>query len=312
MSWSDPHEVPSTAAGERFVDYVKAHLIAVPVNEIGDAITGAGGSREPDILLDGRAVRTDHRLAAGQRITLLPSLEARLTAENRHTPPSEDVPLEVLHESDGLIVLNKPAGIHVHPVGRYRDATLLNALVHRAGARPGNPWGAWRPHPAHRLDRPVSGILVVAKSNEASGALNELQMRGELSRRYLVWVRGAITEESGTVRLPVGRDPEFDYRRGVVPVADGGQDAVTHWNLRERRPDRTCLEIDLETGRTHQIRVHMTAIGHRVCGDSLYLTPAGPSALRIALHSWKVSFTHASQRIELTAPPPPGFDEIDG
>ena len=136
MAWNDSHDVPSTAAGERLVEYLKAHLIVIPVNEIGDAITGAGGLRAPDIAIEGRETRTDSRLAAGDRLIFQPSLEARLTAGNRLTP-AVDLPLAITYEDGELLVLDKPAGMHVHPVGKYRDATLLNALVYRAGARSG-------------------------------------------------------------------------------------------------------------------------------------------------------------------------------
>lgn len=318
MAWSNSHEVPSTAAGERLVEYLKARLIVIPVNEIGDAITGSGGTRAPDISIEGRETRTDSRLAAGDRLLFETSLEARLTAENRLTLPA-DLPLDVAYEDGELLVLNKPAGMHVHPVGRYRDATLLNALVYRAGARPGSPWGAWRPHPAHRLDRPVSGLVLVAKSAAWSAALNDLQQRGLLVRRYLAWVDGSLREDSGTVSDPLGRDPHFDYRRAVVSVENGGQEAVTHWRVRERRADRSLLELSLDTGRTHQIRVHLATLGFPVCGDILYSrTPiAGQrgafSATRIALHSWQVSFAHPArpdQRVELTSPPPTDLDTV--
>jgi 23S rRNA pseudouridine1911/1915/1917 synthase len=149
--------------------------------------------------------------------------------------------------------------------------------------------------------------------------LNDLQERGHLVRRYLAWVDGSPREDAGTVSHPLGRDPHFDYRRAVVPVADGGQEAVTHWRVRERRADRSLLELDLDTGRTHQIRVHLASLGHPICGDLLYSrTPvAGQrgafSATRIALHSWQVSFAHPTrpeQRVELTSPPAPDFDSV--
>ena len=315
MAWTDPHPVPPEAAGERLVDYLKAHLIVVPVNEIGDAVTGTT-SCPPDITIEGRAeTRTDSRLAAGDRLIVGASLETRLTAENRLTPAVE-IPLDVVHEDTNLIVLNKPAGTHVHPVGKYRDATLLNGLVWRAGARPGNPWGAWRPHPAHRLDRPVSGLVLIAKSNAVSGALNDLQQRDLLKRRYVAWVDGRAREDRGTIAQPLGKDPAFEYRRAVLPVANGGQLAVTHWTVRERRDDRTLVELDLDTGRTHQIRVHLASIGHPVCGDLLYARTPVPgqkgafSATRIALHSWQVAFEYGGRLFALTAEPPLGFDSI--
>lgn len=315
MAWTDPHVVPPEAAGKRLIDYLKAHLLVVPVNEIGDAVTGTT-SCPPDINIEGRAeTRTDTRLAAGDRILVAASLEARLAAENRLTPAVE-IALDVVHEDADLLVLNKPAGTHVHPVGKYRDATLLNGLVWRAGARPGNPWGAWRPHPAHRLDRPVSGLLLIARNATVSAALNELQQQDGLTRRYLAWVDGVVNGDRGTIDQPLGKDPAFEYRRAVVPVANGGQTAVTHWTVQERRDDRTLVTLDLDTGRTHQIRVHLASIGHPVCGDLLYArTPvAGQrgafSATRIALHSWEVAFDHAGRRIELTAPPPGDFDTI--
>ena len=322
MAWSDPHEVPTDATGERLVDYLKRRLIVVPVNEIGDAITG-GAVRLLRAEADAApaAARTDTRLAAGDRIAIDDALEARLAAGNRLTPPApESIVLATAFEDESLLVADKPAGMHVHPLGRFRDATLLNALVRHAGARPGNPWGAWRPYPAHRLDRPVSGLVAVAKRAEFRDALRTAIEAGAIRRSYLAWVDGRPREDSGTVDLPVGRDPAFDYRRAVVPVEAGGQPAVTRWRVRERGPTRTLLELALETGRTHQIRVHLAAIGHPVAGDSLYragaaeaargaAAPGAGAATRIALHAFRLELPHPStgSRLELTGSEPPDF-----
>jgi 23S rRNA pseudouridine1911/1915/1917 synthase len=277
------HPVPGEAAGARLFDYLKDHLVCVPVNELGRMIS-IGAVRL------GRRTRTDVRLEPDDRIEWDGSREAALAAEERYIAPWE-APIAVVHEDADLLVVDKPAGVHVHPIGRWRDRTLLNALVHRAGARPGNPFGAWRPFPAHRLDRPASGLIAIAKSASVRDAFRRLLDDGAVVRRYRARVEGAVAGESGTIDAPIGRDPAFDYRRGIVPVEAGGQSAITHWRVISREARSTTLQCELDTGRTHQIRVHLASIGHPIEGDTLYREPPSPSQ-EIALRAVELAFPH--------------------
>ncbi|HXC53039.1 MAG TPA: RluA family pseudouridine synthase [Candidatus Limnocylindrales bacterium] len=309
------HVVPPGIESVRLVDYLKACLVAVPVTEIGDLITGGfvaidsrdGGSafRGRDTDNRGQVGRTIDRLNGGDRISIDAAELARLESTSRWNPPW-DHPVAILHEDDDVLVVAKPAGMHVHPLADRRERTLINALVFHAGVRPGHPWGNWRPHVVQRLDRVVAGLLVVARSAEAKAALVREQKRGELSRTYVAMVSGVVERDAGIIDAAIGRDPLVRGRRCVQ--ADGMQRAITHWKVIARREDRTLVELRPETGRTHQLRVHLASIGHPILFDDLY-QPAdsspdascGQSASReiaqnharaIALHASEVRFRH--------------------
>lgn len=179
----------------------------------------------------------------------------------------EEIPLDIVWEDDSLLVVNKPKGMVVHPAPGHPSGTLVNALLYHCGKSLSGIGGVLRPGIVHRIDRDTSGLLCVAKTDEAHESLARQLASRTLQRRYRAVVIGNIKNESGTVSAPVGRHPVDRKKMAVVP---GGRAAVTHYKVVERYRGYTQLALQLETGRTHQIRVHMAHIGHPVLGDPVY------------------------------------------
>lgn len=296
--FSRPHRVPRFAASARLFDYLRERLVCVPVNELSGLLSAGA------ITVDGAPGAVPLLLHGGESIVLDAATAQRLREEHRWVAPF-DRPITVVYEDADLLVADKPAGMHVHPLGRYRDETLTNALVFRAGARATNPWGEWRPHPAHRLDRPAQGLVAIAKSSAIRDSFRRLLDDAKVHRAYEARVRGRVAEDEGTIDAPLGRDPTDDYRRAVLPVARGGQPAVTHWRVLAR-DGGTRLALTLETGRTHQIRAHLASIGHPIEGDTLYEGgPKSPNAPAIPLFAVRLSFPHPRTGAPLAFSLPP-------
>jgi 23S rRNA pseudouridine1911/1915/1917 synthase len=234
------------------------------------------------VLVDGEARPKNHRIAAGQAISIEPDPDASGAAE---AAPE----LEVVYEDADLMVVDKPAGLVTHPAPGHSGPTLAGALSGRAAGGPDPE----RAGIVHRLDRDTSGLLVVTKTEEAHAALVAQLRRREIHREYLALVTGDLQTESGTVDAPIGRDRS---RRTVMSTrSDRPRDAVTHFEVIERLPATTLLRVRLETGRTHQIRAHLAAIGHPVCGDPQYGGRACGRELgldRQFLHAGKLMFSH--------------------
>jgi 23S rRNA pseudouridine1911/1915/1917 synthase len=251
------------------------------------------------VLVEGSTARPRDRLRGGERleVTLLPRPE-----ESAFRP--EEIALDVVHEDADVLVIAKPAGLVVHPGSGNWAGTMLNALLHRVPALKGLP----RAGIVHRLDKETSGLLVVARHEAAMQDLvRQLQAR-TVKRTYLAIARGVVKAD-GTVDAPIGRHPVQRTRMAIVP---GGKPAVTRYRVRERFAAHTLLECDLETGRTHQIRVHLASIGHPLEGDPVY-GPRGARRLpRQALHAWKLAFAHpgTGRRVQFTAPPPDDFEAL--
>jgi 23S rRNA pseudouridine1911/1915/1917 synthase len=235
------------------------------------------------VTVEGRARPKNHRVAEGERVSVqVPEGTARSPAP----APGE---LRIVHEDDHLLVVDKPAGLVTHPAPGHRGTTLAEALAGRVsgGTSPE------RQGIVHRLDRDTSGLLVVARSEEAHAALQRTLRRREITREYLALVSGRPDAESGTIDAPIGRDRA---RRTVMSTrTDRGRNAVTRFEVLERLPRTTLLRVELETGRTHQIRAHLAAIGHPVCGDPAYGGAECGRRLgleRQFLHARKLMFRH--------------------
>jgi 23S rRNA pseudouridine1911/1915/1917 synthase len=219
------------------------------------------------------------------------------------------LPLEIVYEDADLLVVNKAAGMVVHPAPGHHDDTLVNALLARYPELCVAE-GDLRPGIVHRLDRDTSGLLIVARTIRAQAALMEQMKCHHIVKRYLALVEGTIALDSGTIDAPIGRDPR--HRQQMAVTALGSREARTHFRVFERLPHYTLLLIQLETGRTHQIRVHLKAIGHPVVGDPVYGSGRKlPDALprRQFLHAYQLQFTHpiTGKSVAFEAPLPTGL-----
>jgi 23S rRNA pseudouridine1911/1915/1917 synthase len=247
------------------------------------------------VLVDGRPAPKRHLLAAGERITV--ALDEPPPAEGEAAPAAG---FGVAFEDDHLIVVDKPAGVVVHPARGHAEGTLAQALAGRA-AGGGDPW---RPGIVHRLDRDTSGLLVVAKSELVHRRLKSALAERRMAREYLALVEGRPPARSGTIEAPIGRDRRVRSRMSTDTAL--GREARTHFTIEEALPALTLLRVRLETGRTHQIRVHMQAIGHPVCGDPEYGHAGLLGLQRQFLHAARLAFAHpvGGEPLDLQSPLP--------
>ena len=219
----------------------------------------------------------------------------------------QDIPLDVVYEDADVIVVNKPKGLVVHPAPGHPDGTLVNALLHHCGDSLSGIGGALRPGIVHRIDRDTSGLLIAAKNDFAHQRLSAQLQDHTLSRVYRCIVVGNLREDAGTVDAPIGRCPADRKKMAVVA---GGRPAVTHWTVLERLPGHTYVECRLETGRTHQIRVHMASIGHPILGDTVYGSKKPVPGLQgQCLHAVGLRFLHprTGEAVELWCELPEEF-----
>ncbi|MBD2433740.1 MULTISPECIES: RluA family pseudouridine synthase [Fischerella] len=226
---------------------------------------------------------------------------------------AEDIPLDILYEDDQLLILNKPAGLVVHPAPGHPDGTLVNAILAHCPNLPGIG-GVQRPGIVHRLDKDTTGAIAIAKTEFAHQHLQAQLKAKTAQREYLGVVYGVPKTENGTVDLPIGRHPVDRKKMAVVSPEKGGRHATTHWRILERLGNYTLMHFQLETGRTHQIRVHSSHIGHPIVGDPVYSSgrSVGVNLPGQALHAWRLRLQHpvSEEWIEVTAPIPQTFKTL--
>jgi 23S rRNA pseudouridine1911/1915/1917 synthase len=261
--------------------------------------------RAGELTVNGRAVRPSYRLEAGDEIA------GDVSTPERSAPQAEDIFVAVRYEDDRVLVVSKPAGMVTHPGHGNPSGTLVNALLARGHSL--SQLDPERPGIVHRLDKDTSGLLLVAKDDDAQGSLADAMQQRRIDRRYAALVRGSLGSVTGTIDAPVGRHPVRRQKMAVVP---GGRSAVTHYEVLDSNDTEALLELKLETGRTHQIRVHLSHLGHPVLGDPTYGGKSDRSKAlgltRPFLHAWRLAFPHPEdgRLIEVEDPLPPDLEQV--
>ncbi len=279
-------------AGERLDAYLAGPL--------GSRSRAARLIDDGHVRVDGAVVPKRHKVSAGEHVVVDEPPEPA-------APQAVDVPFEVPYDDDHLLVVDKPAGVVVHPAPGHPSGTLAQALADRGAAGGEDPWRAGI---VHRLDRDTSGLLVVAKSETAHRALKALMQAREVEREYIALVLGRPPARTGTVDAPIGRDRR--HRTKMSTDTDDPRDARTHFAIEEAFAEATLLRVRLETGRTHQIRVHLEAIGHPVAGDPEYGGANAFGLQRQFLHAARLAFDHplAERRVDVESALPADLERV--
>ena len=286
-------------AGER-VDALLSRLVPELTRSAAQRLLERGG-----VTLDGKPVRKNDKPVPGQMLTV-----ALPDPEPIDLLP-QSIPLDVVYEDPDVIVVNKPVGLVVHPAPGHPDGTLVNALLYHCKNSLSGINGELRPGIVHRIDRDTSGLIIAAKNDRAHLALAAQLQDHSLARTYEAVALGGLPEERGTVNAPIGRHP-VDRKKMAIDRRNG-REAVTHWSVLARYPGYTHVECRLETGRTHQIRVHLASIGHPLLGDTVYgAKKPVPGLAGQCLHARRLRFIHPStgEPVELECPLPDWFQEV--
>ncbi len=261
------------------------------------------------VRVDGRPIRSSHQLEAGQQIEVdahALNIAGAPGASDGQLPQAEAIPLRVVFEDERLLVVDKPAGLVVHPAPGHSTGTLVNALLaHLPGLEAGSD--ASRPGIVHRLDKDTSGLIVIAKDAPTHTALAHQMREHSTVKRYLALVEGRMPAAEGVIDAPIGRDPRHRQRMALVSEVNGGREARTRFKTLWEARGRSLLELQLETGRTHQIRVHLASVGHPVVGDIVYGRAQLPLPPRQFLHATHLEFVHPAtgEWLLFDAPLPP-------
>ncbi len=259
---------------------------------------------EKNILVNGKEVKPSYKVQEGDKIVVqeLPAKETSIKAQ--------EIPLEVIYEDQDMVVINKPKGMVVHPADGNPDGTLVNAVMALCKGSLSGIGGEIRPGIVHRLDKDTSGIIMVAKNDLTHIHLSEQIKNHEVKKTYIALVRGIIKEKEATIHMPIARSKKD---RKKMAVDKDGKDAITHFKVLKRYDKYTLLEIRIETGRTHQIRVHMAEIGHPVVGDMVYSNGKNEFGIEgQMLHARRLEFSHPTtgEKMILEAKLPAYFEQV--
>ena len=295
--------------GKRVDNVSLKHLVGVkPELEISRTIVQAMIERG-EILLNGKPAKVGHKVNTGDKIEInLEKLETEsLTEHDKKIPRAEKLPLDIIYEDEDIIVINKPAGMVVHPACGNYSGTLVNALLNYKGfltefnepRETKDEKHVLRPGIVHRLDKDTSGVMLVAKTGVALRKLSNQLKNRTITKKYIVVAKGIVSLDEGIIDLPVNHDKK--NRMKMMIDRYDGKEAVTHYKVISRNKEKnfTVLEVTPKTGRTHQIRVHFSHIGHPILGDTLYNGPAFQGLSRQALHAKSISFIHPSKYKEV-------------
>jgi len=286
-------------AGSRIDAWLASHL---------EDMTRSAAQRlveEGSVTVNGKTVAKNYKLSGSETI------EVKLPDPEPVDVVPQNIPLDIVFEDSDVIVVNKPKGLVVHPAPGHPDGTLVNALLYHCGDSLSGIGGELRPGIVHRIDRDTSGLIIAAKNDAAHLALAAQLQDHSLARTYLAVAVGGFREDEGTVDAPIGRHP-VDRKKMTID-RKSGREAVTHWSVLERYSGYTLLECRLETGRTHQIRVHMASIGHPLLGDVVYgAKKPYPGLAGQCLHARKLKFVHPATKepVEVECPLPDWFGNV--
>jgi len=290
--------VPEEAGGLRLDKWLTSQIEDLTRTAVQNLVESG------EVLVNGKTVAKNYKQKAGDVVEINIPEPVELNTE------PENIPLDIIYEDSSLLVVNKPKGMVVHPAPGNYSGTLVNALLYHCGDSLSGINGVIRPGIVHRIDKDTSGLLIVAKNNEAHLKLSEQLKERKAMRKYVALVNGNIKEDSGTINKPIGRNPSDRKKMAVV---FGGREAVTHFNVLERFGQYTLVECILETGRTHQIRVHMASIGHSIVGDPLYGIKKEKFNLNgQLLHAKTIGFVHprTGKMMEFTSDIPEYFENV--
>jgi 23S rRNA pseudouridine1911/1915/1917 synthase len=261
--------------------------------------------KEQSVLVEEKPVKSNYKVNTGDWISLtLPEIR-----EPEIVP--EDIPLNIIYEDKDIILINKPKGMVVHPAAGHYSGTLVNGLMSHCRSELSGINGVMRPGIVHRIDMDTTGVLIVCKNDMAHNSISEQLKDHSITRRYAAIVHGVIKDDEGTINAPIGRHP-IDRKKMSINEKNG-RDAITHYRVLERFRQYTYIECQLETGRTHQIRVHMASTGHPLLGDSVYGPAKCPFRLNgQTLHAGVLGIIHprTGEYMEFTAPLPDYFEEL--
>lgn len=259
---------------------------------------------EGNILVNEKKIKPSYKTKLKDEVTIIKEEPKKIDIV------AQDIPIEVLYEDNDIIVVNKPKGMVVHPANGNPDGTLVNAIMNLCGDSLSGIGGEIRPGIIHRLDKDTSGVLVVAKNDMAHVNISNQIKNRETSKIYVALVRGVIKENEATINMPIGRSKRD---RKKMAITKDGKEAITHFKVLKRYDGFTLLEIKIETGRTHQIRVHLSEIGYPVIGDYIYSNGKNPFGVEgQMLHAKQIEFVHprTGEKMKIEAPIPQYFQEI--